>query len=68
MVCTVIFMSNPTVVLCCVDVGVLTKSNPLNGTKLFTMMALPSYIEVVLLLKGFFNLYGNRHARRLGHI
>ena len=24
-VCTVIFMSNPTVVLCCVGVGVLTK-------------------------------------------
>ena len=24
-VCTVIFMSNPTVVLCCVEVGVLTK-------------------------------------------
>ena len=24
MVCTVIFMSNPTVVLCCVGVGVLT--------------------------------------------
>ena len=23
-VCTVIFMSNPTVVLCCVEVGVLT--------------------------------------------
>ena len=26
-VCTVIFMSNPTVVLCCVGVGVLTKIN-----------------------------------------
>ena len=26
-VCTVIFMSNPTVVLCCVEVGVLTKNN-----------------------------------------
>ena len=27
LVCTVIFMSNPTVVLCCVGVGVLTKYN-----------------------------------------
>ena len=27
-VCTVIFMSNPTVVLCCVGVGVLTTDVP----------------------------------------
>ena len=43
-VCTVIFMSNPTVVLCCVGVGVLT-TKALHKIRLFGAKALGLFLE-----------------------
>ena len=44
-VCTVIFISNPTVVLCCVGVGVLTISYALHGNKMYSGLCYVSQMD-----------------------